>query len=186
MSLGKGGMSHGRGIRSSKEGTVPLVGGNSMFSDCWVAGIDIGNDGGSGMLTGSGVSSIGTGGSYCSIDEYSHQCDPQGTRGSGGDAAQGGSTGGGLGGMGNGINGNSSTRGGISGMTGVSGMTSVGRDEDGWMKGWVTGTGLTGGGGAVIGADDNTAGMTMIDLPPPSKGVGLGMNTGDLLLIFLL
>jgi len=62
-----------------------------------VTGIDIGRDGGKGTLIGSGVSSIGTGGSYCSIDEYSHQCDPQGTKGSGGDVIQDGSTGGGLG-----------------------------------------------------------------------------------------
>ena len=75
---------------------VHLAGGNSMLSICWVAGIDIGKDGGRGTLTGSDVSSIGTGGSYCSIDEYSCRCDPQGTRGSGGDATQGGSTGGGL------------------------------------------------------------------------------------------
>jgi len=71
MGLGKGGMSHGRGMRSSEEGAVLLMGGNDIFSVCWVAGIDIGNDGGRGMLTGSGVSSIGTGGSYCSIDKYS-------------------------------------------------------------------------------------------------------------------
>jgi len=62
-----------------------------------VVGTDIGKDGGNGMLTGSGVSSIRTGGSYCSIDEYSRRCDPQGTKGSSGDAALGGSTGGGLG-----------------------------------------------------------------------------------------
>jgi len=41
-----------------------------------VAGVDkctdMDKDGGNGMLTGSGVSSIGIGGSYCSIDEYSH------------------------------------------------------------------------------------------------------------------
>ena len=78
----------------SKEGAVHLVGGNSILSICWVTGVDIGNDGGKSMLTGSGVSSIGTGGSYCSIDEYSCQCDPQGTKGSG-DATRDGSTGGG-------------------------------------------------------------------------------------------
>ena len=32
--LGKGGISHGRGMRSSKEGAVHLVGGNSMLSVC--------------------------------------------------------------------------------------------------------------------------------------------------------
>jgi len=31
-----------------------------------------------------GSSVIMGGGSYCSIDEYSRRCDPQGTRGSGG------------------------------------------------------------------------------------------------------
>jgi len=71
MILGKGGMSHGRGMRSSEEGAVFLTCGNGMFSDCWVTGTDTGKDGGSSMLTGSGVSLIGTGGSYCSIDEYS-------------------------------------------------------------------------------------------------------------------
>ena len=71
MVLGKDGISHGRGMRSSEEGAVLLTGGNGMLSVCWVTGIDIGNDRGSDMLTGSGVSSIGTGGLYCSIDEYS-------------------------------------------------------------------------------------------------------------------
>jgi len=32
--LGKGGMSHGRGIRSSEEGAVFLTGGNGTFSGC--------------------------------------------------------------------------------------------------------------------------------------------------------
>jgi len=95
--FGNGGISHGRGMRSSKEGVVHLTGGNGMLSVCWVAGIDVVKDGCKGTLIGSGVSSIGTGGSYCSIDEYSCQCDPQGTRGSSGEATQGGSTGGGLG-----------------------------------------------------------------------------------------
>jgi len=67
--LGKGGISHGRGMRSSEEGAVFLTGGNGTLSICWVVGTDVGNDGGSGILTGSGVSSIGTGGLYCSIDE---------------------------------------------------------------------------------------------------------------------
>jgi len=95
MTLGKGGISHGRGISSSEEGVVHLVGGNSILSVCWVTGVDVGNDGGKSILTGSGVSSIGTSESYCSIDEYSCQCDPQGTKGSGGDATRDGSTGGG-------------------------------------------------------------------------------------------
>jgi len=79
-------------MRSSKEGVVHLVGGNGMLSVCWVTGKDRGR----GMLTGSGVSSIGISGLYCSIDEYSHRCDPHGTRGSGGDATWGGSMGNGL------------------------------------------------------------------------------------------
>jgi len=93
---GKGGISHGRGMRSSEEGVVHLASGNGMLSVCWVTGNDIGKDGGRGMLTGSGVSSIGTGDLYCSINEYSCRCDPQGTRGSGGDATWSGSTGSGL------------------------------------------------------------------------------------------
>jgi len=95
--LGNGGTSHRRGIRSSEEGAVHLTGGISMFSVCWVTGIDMGKDGGRGTLTGSGVLSIETGGSYCSIDKYCHRCSPQGIRGNGGDAARGDSTGGGLG-----------------------------------------------------------------------------------------
>jgi len=93
VSLGNGGISHGRGMRSSEEGAVHLAGGNGMLSICWVTGSDIGKDGGKGTLTGLGVSSIGTSGLYCSIDKYSHQCDPQGTRGSGGDVTWDGSTG---------------------------------------------------------------------------------------------
>ena len=95
--LGKGGISHGRGMRLREEGAVFLTGGNSIISVCWVVGIDTGSDGGNGTLIGSGVLSIGASGLYCSIDEYSRRCDPQGTRGSGGDTIQGGSTGGGLG-----------------------------------------------------------------------------------------
>ena len=174
-------------MRSSEEGAVLLAGGNGMLSVCWVTGIDIGNDGGRGMLTGSGDSFIGIGSSYCSIDEYSRQCDPHGTRGSGGDAIQGGSTSGGLGEMGNETDGDGSTRGGDGtlGTTGGNGMTSLGRDDDGWMNGWMTGIGLTGGGGEVTGADDGGSGITMVD---PPEGPGLGMNTGDgdLLLIVLL
>jgi len=71
--------------------------------------------------TGEGVSLIGTSGWYCSIDEYSRRCDPQGTRGSGGVATQGGSRGGGPGGVGmnGGANGDGSTRGGSGAMTGA-------------------------------------------------------------------
>ena len=54
------------------------------------------------------------------------------------------------------------------------------------MNGWMIGIGLTGGNGAVIGADGGTSGIVVTDPPPPPKGVGLGMSMGDLLLIFLL
>ena len=66
--LGKGGISHGRGMRSSEEGAVHLASGSGMPSVCWVTGKDRGR----GMLTGSGVSSIGISGLYFSIGEYSH------------------------------------------------------------------------------------------------------------------
>jgi len=108
--LGKGGMSHGRGIRSSEDGAVCLIGGSgtsSGVSDLFHGGGMIGvafliggdgvSDWGKSMLTRSGVSFISTGDSYCSIDEYWRRCDPQGTRGSGVDATWGNSTGGGLG-----------------------------------------------------------------------------------------
>ena len=49
-----------------------------------MTGSDVGKDRGRGTLTGSGVSSIRVGGLYCSIDEYSRRCSPQGTKGSGG------------------------------------------------------------------------------------------------------
>ena len=70
--------------------------------------------------TGEGVLLIGTGEWYCSIDEYSRRYDPQGARGSGGIATQGGSRGSGPGGVGmnGGANGDGSARGG-SAMTGV-------------------------------------------------------------------
>jgi len=58
MFRGKGGISHGRGMELSDEGVVHLTGGNGVFSFCWVTGNDVGKDGGRGMLTGSGVSSI--------------------------------------------------------------------------------------------------------------------------------
>ena len=94
-------------------------------------------------MIGSGVSSIGTGGSYCSIDEYCCQCDPQGTRGSGGDATRGGSTGGRLTLVVAGANGDGSTRGGDGtlGTTSGNGMTSLGRDDDGWINCQIIGIG---------------------------------------------
>jgi len=65
--------------------------------------------------TGEGVLLIGTGEWYCSIDEYSRRCDPQGAKGSGGVATRGGSRGGRPGGVGmdGGANGDGSTRGGF-------------------------------------------------------------------------
>jgi len=133
MLLGKGGISHGRGMRLSEKGAVHLTGGNGMLSVHWVTGIDIDKDGGRGTLAGSGVSSIRTSGPYCSIDEYCCRCDPQGTRGRGGDATRGGSTSGGLTLVGTWTNGDGSTRGGDGtlGTTGGNGMTSLGKDDDG-------------------------------------------------------
>ena len=63
--------------------------------------------------TGDGVLLIGTGGWYSSIDEYSLRCDPQGTRGSGGDAGRNGCVDGKLGrvGINGGVNGDGSIRG---------------------------------------------------------------------------
>jgi len=84
----KGGMSHGRGMRSRDEGPicfciVGLIGGNGissgigdLFHGAGIMGIasltggDRVSDWGKSMLTGSGVSAIGTDGLYCSIDEY--------------------------------------------------------------------------------------------------------------------
>jgi len=76
--------------------------------------------------TGEDVLLIGTGEWYCSIDEYSRRCDPQGAKGSGGVATRGGSRGGGSGGVGmnGGANGDGSVRGGGA-MTGV-GVDSIG------------------------------------------------------------
>ena len=109
----RGGMSHGRGMRSRDEGpmcffTSDLVGGNGissgvgdLFHGARITGVaslnggDGVSDWGNGMSMGSSM--IMSGGSYCSIDEYSCRCDPQGTKGSGGDAAWGGSIFGGLG-----------------------------------------------------------------------------------------
>jgi len=65
--------------------------------------------------TGEGVLLIGTGEWYCSIDEYSRRCDPQGAKGSGGVATRSGSRDGRPGGVGmnGGANGDGSTRGGV-------------------------------------------------------------------------
>jgi len=134
--LGKGGMSHGSGIRSSEEGSILfLLGGNGissgvgdLFHGAGITGVtslcggDGVSDGGSGTSVGSSMTMGG--GSYCSIDEYSLRCDPHGTRGSGGDITRGGCSGGGLGGVGmnGGANGDGSTRGGVTvfGITGGS------------------------------------------------------------------
>jgi len=140
VSLGNGGMSHGRGMRSSEDGAVNfLIGGNGMssgvgdlFQGAGIIGVaslcggDGVSDGGKSTWVGSGVSSIGTGGSYCSIDEYSLRCDPHGTRGSGGVITRGGWSGGGLGGVGmnGGANGDGSTRGGVIGL-GITGGSDV-------------------------------------------------------------
>ena len=136
VSLGNGGMSQGRGIRSSEDRPVIfLIGGNGissgvgdLFQGAGITGVallcggDGVSDGGRSTWVGSGVSSIGTGGSYCSIDEYSLRCDPHGTRGSGGVTTRGGCSDGGLEGVGinGGANGDGSTRGGVIdfGMTG--------------------------------------------------------------------
>jgi len=93
--LGNGGISHGRGMRSSEEGAVFLIGGKGissgvgdLFHGAGIMGVAscCGGDGvsdwGNGMSTGSLM--IMGGGSYRSIDEYSCRCDPQGTKGSGG------------------------------------------------------------------------------------------------------
>jgi len=92
--------------------------------------------------------------------------------------------------VGIGTNGDGSTRGGDGtlGTTGGNGMTSLGRDDDGWINCWMTGIGPTGGGGVVTGADGSGFGMMTVGPPAPPKGLGLGMNTGDgdLLLMVLL
>jgi len=153
--LGNGGTSHGRGMRSSDEGLVIFLMGGSgissgvgdLFHGAGIIGVVslIGGDGisdwGSGTSTGSSM--IMGGGSYCSIDEYSRRCDPQGTRGNGGISTRGGSMGSGLRGAGSGANGDGSSKGGDGtlGTTDGSGMTSLGRDDDRWMYGRITGAG---------------------------------------------
>jgi len=109
----KGGISHGRGIRSSDDGPTCFFtngwGGGSgisssvgdLFHGARITGVAplCGGDGvsdwGNGISTGS--STTMGGGSYCSIDEYCRQCCPQGTRGNGGVTTRGGSTSEGLG-----------------------------------------------------------------------------------------
>ena len=68
-------------------------------------------------------------------------------------------------------------------------MTSLGKDEDGWTKGQMTGIGLIGcggmvaradGGGTVARADGGASGI-MVMGPPPSEGMELGINIDDLL-----
>ena len=141
ISLGNGGIFHGRGMRSSEDGPVTfLIGGSGissgvgdLFQGAEITGVaslyggDGVSDGGRSIWVGSGVSSIGTGGLYCSIDEYSLRCDPHGTRGSGGDTTRGGCSGGGLGGVGmkGGANGEGSTRGGVVGFGIVGGSDVV-------------------------------------------------------------
>ena len=160
----KGGISHGRGMRSRDEGptycfTDGLDGGNGissgvgdLFHGAGMIGVAAlnGGDGvsdwGRSMFAGLGVSFIGTGGSYCSIDEYWRRCDPQGTKGSGGDATWGGSTSklGGVG-MNGGANGDGSARDGDGtlGVTNGNAVTSLGNDDDGWIYCRMTGIGPT-------------------------------------------
>jgi len=157
-------------MRSSEDGAVNfLIGGNGISSSVgdlfqgaeitgvvFLCGGDGVSDGGKSIWVGSGVSSIGTGGSYCSIDEYSLRCDPHGTRGSGGDVARNGCSGGGLGGV---------------GMNG-------GANSDGSTRGGVVGFGIIGGNDMVIDGGDFGIRMVM-DPPPAPEGPGLGMNMGD-------
>ena len=157
----KGEMSHGRGMRSRDEGPICFFtngwdGSNGISSGVGDLFHGVGMIGVAPLCSGDGVSdggngvSVGSllilgGSSYCSIDEYCCRCDPQGTKGSGGDTTWGGSTGGGLTLVGTWTNGDRSTRGGDGtlGTTGGSGMTSLGRDDDGWMNCRITGIGPT-------------------------------------------
>jgi len=99
--------------------------------------------------TGEGVLLIGTGGWYCSIDEYSRRCNPQGAKGSGGVIARGDLTSGGLGGVGvnGGANGNGSIKGG-SGATVGGGGCSFGMVIDVPCEG--LGVGMNMGGGNLL------------------------------------
>jgi len=100
----KGGISHGRGMRLRDEGPMCLFtdgrdggsgissGVGDLFQGAGIMGIAslTGGDGvsdwGKSTLAGLGVSVIGVGSLYCSIDKYCCRCDPQETKGSGGDA----------------------------------------------------------------------------------------------------
>ena len=179
VALGGRGISHGRGMRSSEEGAVIfLMGGNGissgvgdLFHGVGITGVAplVGGDSGSGTSMGSstfmgnrtsaGSSTFMSGGSYCSIDEYSRRCNPQGTRGSGGVSTWGGSIGGGLGGI---------------GMNG-------GTNGDGFIRGNEDAiAGADDGGFGIV--------VTNVVPPVPPEGPGEGMKTGDgdLLLIILL
>ena len=178
VSLGNGGISHGRGMRSSEEGLVIFrTGGNGissgvgdLFHGAGMIGVAslCGGDGVSdwGNGTSTGSSMIMGGGLYCSMDECSRRCDPQGTKGNGGVATRGGSTDGGLGGVGinGGANGDGSTRigNGNLGTTGGNDVTSLGGDDDGGV------------------------GIVIVIPPPDPEGPGLGMNTGDGDLFFMI
>jgi len=178
VSLGNGGMSHGRGMRSSDEGAVIfriggvgiLSGVGDLFHGVGMTGVaslnggDGVSDWGNGTSTGSSV--IIGGGSYCSMDEYSRRCDPQGTRGSGGVAARGGSTSGGLGGVG----------------------TNGGANDDGSTRGGNGTLGTMGDNGLTTEVDDSGFEIVIAVPPPPPEGPGRGMNIGDgdlLLIVFL-
>jgi len=181
--LGKGGISHGRGMRSSEDGAVFLIGGNGISSGVGDLFHGVGITGVASLCDGDGVSDWGNGismesstimggGSYCSIDEYCRRCDPQGTSGNGGVTTRGGSMTGGLGGIGMGTNGDGSTMGG-------NGAASLGKDDDGWMNSRIMGGGLTGCTGAAAGTDDGASGVVMVGSLDPPEGPGLVMNVGD-------
>jgi len=61
----------------------------------------------------------------------------------------------------------------------------MGIDNNRWIKGKMTGAGLMGGGGAMAGTDDG-GGNAGVSPPAPAKGLGVGMNMGNLALKFLL
>jgi len=90
--------------------------------------------------------------------------------------------------MNGGANGDGSTRGGDGtlGTTGGNGITSLGRDDDGWMYSHMTGFGPIGDDGRIMGADDDGGSGIIMGFPPVPEGPGLGMNTGDSDLLLLL